>query len=174
MARSDHSEPKETGQFDIREATDADSEAVIALIGACFRQYDGCVMDLPGLDSDLPAVASHFAQRDGRFWVLEDRSGRILGCAGFEPKAVNVIELKRLYVDPDARRRGIASTLYTLVREVAEARGALAIELWSDTRFSEAHAFYLAHGFRRTGRTRKLDDPSHTTEYQFRLELTTG
>jgi len=171
MARFEHSEPIDAGPLRIREAMDADSEAVISLIDACFREYDGCVMDLPGLDADLPAVASHFAENGGRFWVLEDRAGHILGCAGFEPKADDVIELKRLYVDPGARRRGIASRLYAQVREVAEARGAAAIELWSDTRFGEAHAFYLAHGFRQTGRTRQLDDPSQTTEYEFRLEF---
>lgn len=171
MARSDHSEPIDSGQFGIREATDADAEAVIALIDACFQQYDGCVMDLPGLDADLVSVASHFRQRGGRFWVIEDAAGRILGCVGFEPKTGGVIELKRLYVDPDARRRGIASRLYAQVQAVARSRGAEAIELWSDTRFGEAHAFYLAHGFRQTGRTRKLNDPSRTTEYQFRLEL---
>ena len=171
MARSDQSEPIHHGQLSIREATDADSAAVIALIDACFRRYDGCVMDLPGLDCDLPAVATHFARRGGRFWVLEDNSATILGCVGYEPKADGVIELKRLYVDPAARRQGIASRLYAQLREVARARAARAIELWSDTRFNEAHAFYLAHGFRQTGQTRRLNDPSNTTEYQFRLDL---
>ena len=50
----------------IRDATDADAAAVIALIDLCFSAYPGCVMDLPGLDSDLPQVASHFARKGGR------------------------------------------------------------------------------------------------------------
>lgn len=171
MPKSEPDAGTEDEAVAIREAADADAPAVIALIEACFRQYDGCVMDLPGLDADLPEVASHFAAAGGRFWVAEDHGGAILGCVGYTPASPGVIELKRLYVAPTARRRGLATRLYRLVRDAARERGAMAIELWSDTRFAEAHDFYLAHGFGQTGATRRLDDPSDTTEYQFRLDL---
>ncbi len=155
------------GQATIRDASDADAPAVIALIARCFSDYDGCVMDLPGLDADLPQVARHFRDRGGRFWVAE-AAGAIVGCVGYVPAEAETIELKRLYVAPEARRQGLASRLLALVEEAARRHGARSIVLWSDTRFVEAHAFYLAHGFAQTGATRRLDDPSHTTEYAFR------
>ncbi|MFQ5347206.1 MAG: GNAT family N-acetyltransferase [Rhodothalassiaceae bacterium] len=151
----------------IREAGDADAPGVIALIDSCFSDYDGCVMDLPGLDADLPAVASHFREQGGRFWIAES-GGRIVGCAGYVPVDRNAVELKRLYVARAARRQGLASRLLALVRDAARTHGARHIDLWSDTRFVEAHAFYLANGFVQTGAMRKLDDPSNTTEYAFR------
>ncbi len=154
----------------IREASDADAPAVIALIARCFSDYDGCVMDLPGLDADLPQVARHFRTRGGRFWVAE-AAGVIVGCIGQVPIDADRIELKRLYVAPEARRRGLASRLLALVEQAARRHGARWIELWSDTRFVEAHAFYLAHGFVRTGAARTLHDPSHTTEHAFRRKV---
>lgn len=153
-----------------RPATDADSPRVIEIIDACFQGYPGCVMDLPGLDADLPAVASHFARLGGEFRVAE-RAGAILGCGGYAPLAHGLVELKRLYVSPDARRLGIASQLLNWVIAAAKARDAREIGLWSDTRFIEAHVFYLRHGFTQTGETRDLDDPSNTTEYRFHRQL---
>ena len=158
------------GQVSIREASDADAPAVIALIARCFSEYDGCVMDLPGLDADLPRVAHNFRKRGGCFWVAE-AAGEIVGCIGHVPIDAERVELKRLYVAPEARRRGLASRLLALVENAARRHGARWIELWSDTRFVEAHAFYLAHGFARTGAARTLDDPSHTTEYAFRRKV---
>jgi hypothetical protein len=32
------------------------------------------------------------------------------------------------------------------------------VELWSDTRFTRAHAFFARHGFQRDGRVRSMDD----------------
>ena len=41
------------------------------------------------------------------------------------------------------------------------------IDLWSDIRFREAHAFYQALGYSQTGGTRDLHDLSNSTEYHF-------
>lgn len=158
------------GGIGVREGCDSDAPAAIDLIARCFADYPGCVMDLPGLDADLPQVASHFAAAGGQFWVAE-AAGRIVGCAGYAPAGDGRIELKRLYIDHAARRQGLASALLRRVVDAARARGAGEVLLWSDTRFGEAHAFYLAHGFRRTGETRRLNDPSDTTEFCFRMEL---
>jgi len=47
------------------------------------------------------------------------------------------------------------------------------MELWSDTEFTRAHAFYDAQGFQRDGRVRDMDD-GHApySEYFFYKELT--
>ncbi len=163
--------------FTIREARDDDAPDVIALVERCFSDYPGCVMDLPGLDADLPRVASHFSALGGRFWVAEAAddnpsasatAARILGCIGYLPLPTpGHFELKRLYVHPRARRMGLASRLAALVEEAVRDLGGNRILLWSDTRFREAHAFYRARGYRASGRTRELHDPSRTTEYEF-------
>ena len=62
---------------------------------------------------------------------------------------------------------GLGRALVERVEEVARARGAPGMELWTDTRFGDAHRLYRRCGFQATGATRQLHDLSETTEYAF-------
>lgn len=147
-----------------------DADDVIALVGGAYAEYPGCVLDLPGVDADLPVLAQRLADAGGHGWVVTD-GGRVVACVGVAPRVVDGdpgAELKRLYVAATHRRRGLGRALVRLVEAHADgALGARAIELWSDTRFTDAHRLYERCGYRATGDTRDLDDPSHTTEYRF-------
>src|SRR3546814_15801546 len=68
----------------IREARDSDADGMIALIGACWAEYPGCILDVDGEVPELRAIASAFARRGGRFWVGEAR-GRIVASVGVAP-----------------------------------------------------------------------------------------
>lgn len=163
-------------ELTIRPVRDADAEGLIAMIEACFHEYPGCVMDLGDLDKDLLAIATNTAAQDGEFWVAErsdgpgGQGGTIVGSGGYAPHKSNLgdmVEVKRLYVSRLGRRQGLATRFLRLIEEAAASRRVQAIDLWSDTRFLEGHAFYEAHGFRQTGASRDLHDPSNTTEYHF-------
>ncbi len=165
-----------TDELAVRPARDEDADGLIALIGGCFAAYEGCVMDLDGIDSELKAIATYFREAGGKFWVLEDAAtgNHIAASVGLSPSGsmgAGVVELKKLYVDSYYRRRGIATRLLDLVLDEAREQNASAIDLWSDTRFLEAHAFYRHHGFTQLPETRDLHDPSNTTEYHFVREL---
>jgi putative acetyltransferase len=147
-----------------RPVTDDDAEAVIALISAAYDEHPGCVLDLPGVDDDLPAPATAAARRGGRWWVVEDE-GRIVASVGTGPvTGEGSLELKRLYVTPSHRGRGIATALIRRVEAHAAGLGAQVVELWSDTRFTDAHLLYDRRGYTDTGARRQLHDPSDTTE----------
>lgn len=151
--------------IEIREAEDTDSDALIELIGSIFDEYENCVLDLDGIDKELYTIKTTCQFQGGNFWVAVVK-GKIIGCAGFIQKA-NVVELKRLYVAKDFRRRGLATKLTEKVIFSAMETTARAVDCWSDTRFTEAHDFYLSHGFEQLPQTRKLNDPSDSTEYRF-------
>lgn len=156
---------------ELRVVTDADAGGLIALIGDTFAEYPGCVLDLPGLDADLTAPRSAAGATGAGWWVLED-DGAVVATIGAGPlQPDGSIELKRLYVAASHRRRGLARGLVALVEASARQRGATSIDLWSDTRFRDAHALYRALGYHATGEQRDLDDPSHTTEYRFTRDL---
>lgn len=151
-----------------------DSGPLIALIGGVYAEYAGCVLDLPGIDADLPRMRDAIDEAGGAFWVVE-RDGEVVACVGWAPRAVDGRpggELKRLYVRADQRGSGIGQWLVLRVEEAARADGAEVIELWSDTRFLDAHRLYTRLGYRPTGETRELHDPSDTTEYRFVRDLT--
>ncbi|MFU8841572.1 MAG: putative glycolipid-binding domain-containing protein [Nitriliruptoraceae bacterium] len=151
----------------LRAARDKDADGLIRLVGAAYAEYPGCVLDLPGVDDDLPAPATTAARRGGRWWVLET-DDEVVGSIGTgAPQADGTLELKRCYLDARWRGRGLATRLIRRVEEHAAALGVARIVLWSDTRFTAAHHRYQQLGYELTGETRELHDPSDTTEYRF-------
>ncbi|MFP4634994.1 MAG: GNAT family N-acetyltransferase [Nitriliruptoraceae bacterium] len=155
----------------LRPVDDADRDGLIRLIGSVFAEYPGCVLDLDGLDHDLLAPGTEAQERDSPWWVVE-RSGRIVATVGAGPlRDDGTIELKRLYVDAGHRREGLATALVKLVEQHARRLGARAVDLWSDTRFEDAHRLYTRLGYRDTGERRHLEDPSDTTERHFERRL---
>jgi len=148
-----------------RPALDRDADGVIALIAQVFTEYPGCVLDVDREEPELRAPASRF----DRFWVLEEQ-GRIAGCIACNAHGDHV-ELKKLYLARDVRGRGHARRLVALVEQFARDRNLPRIELWSDTRFTDAHGLYLHLGYTATGRLRALHDLSDTKEHHFVKQL---
>lgn len=122
---------------------------------------------------ELLRIASYFREHAGRGWVAENAAGEIVGCIGFSPSAKpNGIELKKLYVRSTERRTGLGGRLVELVEAEARERRAGFIDLWSDTRFTTAHAFYERRGWVKGPSTRELHDLSNTVEFYFERTLT--
>ena len=167
----------------IREARDEDALDLIELIGSCFGEYVGCVLDVDGELPELRALASWAAERGGTFWVAEEGEGgrvvamggftraeRSSGPEGFAPRGAGV-ELRKLYVHRRARAGGLGGKILDLVEAAAHARRAAFVEMWSDTRFTTAHRFYERRGYLRGPSTRDLHDLSHSVEHYFKKEL---
>jgi len=151
----------------LRPARDEDAAILIDLVGGCFAPYPGCELDLDFMDASLKAIASYVGERNGEIWLVFD-GDQLVGSGGYIQERPDRIELIKLYVRDSHRRRGLASALLNKVRQVAERKG-LGMDLWTDTRFVEAHHFYTRHGFIQQPEIRSFDDPSKTSEYQFIL-----
>ena len=121
------------------------------------------------MDAEAPELRTPARSFD-RFWIL-DRDGEVAGCVGSTDTGGETVELEKLYVDGELRRSGWGRRLALLVEARARELGARRVELWSDTRFAEAHAFYLALGYEPTGASRELHDLSGTTELHFAKAL---
>jgi len=159
-------DPRPTLRPALRPARDGDAAGLIALIGACFAEYPGCVLDVDGEIPELRAVATWAAGRGGAFWTVE-RDGRVVASVGALPLGAAAVELVKLYVAPAARGLGLARRLVARVEDHARAAGAGRVELWTDTRFVTAHRVYERLGYRRTARTRALADLSATVEFHY-------
>lgn len=160
--------------LELRPLRDADGPEVIALVDEAYGEYPGCVMDLEGVDADLPRLASSLRDSGGTGWAVVDGT-QVVACVGLAPSRVDgraAVELKRLYVGASHRRRGVARALVRRVEEAAVAdHGVRIVELWSDTRFADAHRLYEALGYVRRPETRQLHDPSDTTEFHYVRQL---
>lgn len=160
----------------LRPVTDADGPALVDLIGAVYAEYPGCVLDLPGVDADLPRFASALDAVGGAGWVLPDGDA-LAACVGWASHDVDGEpggELKRLYVAAAHRGRGLGSALVATVESTIAAAGGGVVELWSDSRFTDAHRLYERLGYTPTGESRHLGDPSDTTEHRFVRRLHAG
>lgn len=151
----------------IRAGRDADAAGIIRLIGDCWSEYPGCVLDVDGELPELRALASWFAQAGGHLWVADSAQG-LAGMVGVRPRPeAGAWEICRLYVDAPARGGGLAQTLLDAAEGRARAAGAEALVLWTDTRFARAHGFYEKRGYLRQGPIRVLDDVSHSLEFRY-------
>jgi putative acetyltransferase len=154
-------------QTHLRPTIPDDVPGILALIGAIFREYD-CVLDAEKEDTHLLNPGEYFRSRGGEFWVVKDES-KIVATVGFTLKD-EVAELKSLYVDPLLRRQGWGERLTQLVLENARAQNCHRLELWSDTRFTNAHKLYRRMGFQPMGE-RDLHDSNNSREFGFFLPL---
>jgi len=93
--------------------------------------------------------AAMFVEPDGVFLVVRDDEGRAIGCGGVCRFDGTRAELKRMYVVPEARGRGLGRLL--LVELEAEARrlGYARIVLETGDRQPEALGLYASAGYER-------------------------
>jgi GNAT superfamily N-acetyltransferase len=154
----------------IRPGRDDDAEGFIRLIGDCWAEYPGCLMDLDGENPELRALASHFAAADGALWAAE-QDGVIVGMVGVKPEHGGLWELCRMYVAACARGTGMAAALLSMAEAYVLSHGATEFDLWSDTRFDRAHRFYERQGFVRAGGIRALNDISNSLEFHYAKPL---
>jgi putative acetyltransferase len=132
--------------FTIRIATPADATAARAVVLPVLESY-GLRPEPEGTDADLFDLEAAYFRRGGAFWVAEDGSGRIVATCGLCPVDERVIELRKMYVHPDARRQGIARRLLALALAFARERGFERVELETASVLREAIALYRKSGF---------------------------
>jgi ribosomal protein S18 acetylase RimI-like enzyme len=124
----------------------------------CFQNFDQELASLPG----------DYAPPHGRLLLIEC-DGAVAGCVALHRLENDVCEMKRLYVRPQFRGRGLGRRLAEAV--IAEARGIGYARMWLDTVepvMKAAVAMYRGLGFREIAAYR--ENPMPGTLYM-ELEL---
>jgi GNAT superfamily N-acetyltransferase len=133
--------------YAVREAAGAaDLEAACAL----FREYaDRLRVDLcfQGFDEELATLPGRYARPDGRLF-LACRDEAAVGCAALRRFDADTGEVKRLYVQPAHRGRGLGHALTNAVIDAARTIGYRRLVLDTLDRMAEARLLYLQAGFR--------------------------
>jgi GNAT superfamily N-acetyltransferase len=101
--------------------------------------------DIAG-EKDLQDIARSYAAPDGRFLVAI-AGGEVVGSAGILRLSERDCELKRLYVLPDYRRKGIASSLVGTLLPFVRERGYRRMLLEIGPEMADTIHRYTRYGF---------------------------
>ena len=121
------------------EVTTPDDTRVAALVVALRAELDELYPE--------PFPYAHPTVRSAAEFLVALVDGEVAGCCALQPLDDGWSELKRMYVVPSFRGRGIAQTLMVEVEVLARVRGYTAIKLETGVRQPEAIAVYERAGF---------------------------
>lgn len=132
------------------------SDPALETVRQFFRNYAGWLgVDLcfQGFDEEMAALPGCYAPPRGRLWCAE-LDGKPVGCVGIRPVSDGACEMKRLYVEPEARGFGVGHTLALAAIRAAKELGykrilldtlpamRMAVKLYRELGFKEAPAYY--------------------------------
>ena len=92
------------------------------------------------------SLATGLTPPNGRFVVVRV-GGAAVGCGGVRVVAPAVAELKRMYIEPDRRRRGLGRLLLARLEEEARDLGCSLVRLDASPHSFEAIALYRSAGY---------------------------
>jgi GNAT superfamily N-acetyltransferase len=122
------------------------SELVAAMVAEMALVYGP--IDVPGMPSATPA---DFAPPRGTFLVGFDDGGAPVCGGGVKGLDGAAAEIKRMYVVPSARGRGLARVLLAALEDAARALGYRIVRLDTGPRQPHAQRLYEAAGYRPIG-----------------------
>ncbi len=123
----------------------ADREPARSLIGAILAEYRRIYGDLDG--GETPSVmAAEMGPPDGAFLVAYE-DGRPVGCGGLKRLDDDTAEIKRMYVVPRARSRGVGQSILIALEEEARRLGYRRARLDTGPRQPHARALYVSAGY---------------------------
>ncbi|HYE19451.1 MAG TPA: GNAT family N-acetyltransferase [Tepidisphaeraceae bacterium] len=131
----------------LRPVTETDAPAVRELIFSVLAEF-GLRPDPASTDADLYAIEATYAVARGRFDVLVDGEGRIIGSVALWPVDGRTVELRKMYLSAAARGRGVGRWL--LDHAIARAREAGFTRMTLETArvLEGAVRLYERYGFR--------------------------
>ncbi len=130
--------------FALQRTTGSDPRLV-----ALIAELDADLRSRYGATQALYAPHNH-VKDDAPFVLALDDGGAAIACGSFRPYDASAVEIKRMFVAPAARRRGVARALIGELEAWARERGFAAAILETGDRQTEAIALYEQCGYART------------------------
>jgi GNAT superfamily N-acetyltransferase len=129
----------------IRDYRAGDDARIWEILKAALAVY-GLVSQPESTDRDLLDIHGSYFSSGGTFRVLEIDE-RLVGTYGLHDEGHGVAELRKMYLDPVYKGRGLGKMLLEDVLITARQRGFRTIILESNSNLVEAAALYRRYGF---------------------------
>jgi len=139
-----------TREGEVLSIREAATEADYATVKELFVEYAaslGFGLEFQDFDDELASLPGRYAPPRGCI-LLADVDGHPGGCIGLRPLAGDACEMKRLYVRPAFRGKGVGSALAEEVIARARRLGYGRMRLDTVASMAEANALYASLGFR--------------------------
>ena len=150
----------------MRNATTEDGPRVLELVAMVLGEF-GLEIEPDGIDSDLKDIESTYLQRGGAFLILEEADGRLVGSIGLFPEDASTSQLRKMYLLPELRGRGLGKYLLQHVIDLARQLGFKRMTLETSSRLQAANRLYKSFGFQPI----TFDEPSKRADQAYDIEL---
>ncbi len=128
----------------------ADSDEYLEHIRELFKEYTnslGFDLSFQNFDQEFAELPGKYALPEGRlFLAIYDE--KVSGCAALRKFVDDICEMKRLYVKPEFRRKGIGKALVNTVINAAKEIGYLTMRIDTVPWMKEAIALYHSLEFK--------------------------
>ncbi len=122
------------------------------VLGAFFRdvmsRHFGREATRGEVDATMKAEPSADLRPPGGLFFVARRDGAIIGCAGLRLVAAGTGEVTRMFVLPEARRRGAGQLLLEAVEAAAREQKVIRLRLGTSRHLTEAGQLYTRNGYR--------------------------
>ena len=153
-------------QLSIRQATRADQEQVEMLVFGVLREF-GLEPSPESTDADLKDIEGKYLATGGMFEVVEQTDGLIVGSVGIYPIDEGLCELRKMYLAPEVRGRGLGKLLLERALSHARNAGFRAVMLETASVLKGAVSLYTSYGFKPTN----LEHTASRADQAFILNL---
>lgn len=129
-----------------RLATNADCAAVEALVFSVLGEF-GLAPEPDGVDADLRDLEGFYLDRGGWFGVWTDEAGMVRGSAGLKRIDDTSCELRKMYLHPSQRGKGLGRVMLERSLDEAQRLGFKRVVLETATVLQSAVKLYEKFGF---------------------------
>jgi putative acetyltransferase len=146
---------KQYQNYIIRSWQPQDRLAAAKVIESALAEY-GLGWEPTGADRDVIDVEAYYLDRDGEFWVIEAQ-GNIIGTSAYYPCLVGssppqnrgkqAVEIRKMYLNPQARGQGLGKYLLSQLEQTIIARGYREIRIETASVLTAAVKLYESHGY---------------------------
>jgi len=131
--------------YQIRNYSPGDEMKVFGIVKAVLAGY-GLDTNPEETDADLRDIQASYLSSGGAFRILEC-DGRIVGSCGLYPTTRQSCELRKMYLLPELKGRGLGKKMIDDTFAVAKDLGFLEITLETNSCLKEALGLYRKYGF---------------------------